>query len=97
MRSLAREFQLGGVTLFKRNIEAPEQVAELSHDLQSLSSTVTMLLQLARLSSVPTESAEIDLAAVAARVAADHVPAALASGYSIEFSRPAEPIKVNGP
>lgn len=37
MRSLAREFQLGGVTLFKRNIEAPEQVAELSHDLQSLS------------------------------------------------------------
>jgi beta-N-acetylhexosaminidase len=38
MRSLAREFQLGGVTLFKRNIEAPEQVAELSHDLQSLGS-----------------------------------------------------------
>src|SRR5438874_79545 len=38
MRSLAREFELGGVTLFKRNIEAPEQVAELSHDLQSLSS-----------------------------------------------------------
>ena len=38
MRSLAREFQLGGVTLFKRNIEAPEQVAELGHDLQSLSS-----------------------------------------------------------
>jgi beta-N-acetylhexosaminidase len=38
MRSLAREFQLGGITLFKRNIEAPEQVAELSHDLQSLSS-----------------------------------------------------------
>ena len=32
MRSLAREFQLGGVTLFKRNIEAPEQVAELSRD-----------------------------------------------------------------
>ncbi len=38
MRSLAREFQLGGVTLFKRNIEAPEQVAELSHDLQALGS-----------------------------------------------------------
>ena len=37
MRSLAREFQLGGVTLFKRNIEAPEQVAELDHDLQALS------------------------------------------------------------
>jgi len=36
MRSLAREFQLGGVVLFSRNIEAPEQVAELAYDLQSL-------------------------------------------------------------
>jgi beta-N-acetylhexosaminidase len=42
MRSLAREFQLGGVTLFKRNIEAPEQVAELSHDLQSLASELPL-------------------------------------------------------
>jgi beta-N-acetylhexosaminidase len=42
MRSLAREFQLGGVTLFKRNIEAPEQVAELDHDLQSLSSDLPL-------------------------------------------------------
>ena len=31
LRSLAREFSLGGVILFARNIEAPEQVAELSH------------------------------------------------------------------
>lgn len=38
IRSLAREFQLGGITLFGRNIEAPEQIAELSHDLQSLAS-----------------------------------------------------------
>ena len=36
LRTLAREFQLGGVTLFGRNIDAPEQVAELSHDLQGL-------------------------------------------------------------
>jgi beta-N-acetylhexosaminidase len=36
LRSLAREFQLGGVILFARNIEAPEQVAELSHDVQAL-------------------------------------------------------------
>jgi beta-N-acetylhexosaminidase len=36
IRSLAREFQLGGIILFKRNIEAPEQVAELSHDVQML-------------------------------------------------------------
>jgi beta-N-acetylhexosaminidase len=36
LRSLAREFSLGGVILFARNIEAPEQIAELSHDLQTL-------------------------------------------------------------
>jgi beta-N-acetylhexosaminidase len=36
MRSLARDFGLGGVILFARNIEEPEQVAELSHDIQSL-------------------------------------------------------------
>jgi beta-N-acetylhexosaminidase len=36
LRSLAREFQLGGVILFNRNIEAAEQVAELAYDVQSL-------------------------------------------------------------
>src|SRR5262245_48206739 len=36
LRSLAREWQLGGVTLFARNIEEPAQVAELSNDLQQL-------------------------------------------------------------
>ena len=36
IRSLAREFSLGGVIFFARNIEVPEQVAELSHDAQSL-------------------------------------------------------------
>ena len=42
MRSLAREFQLGGITLFGRNIEAPEQVAELSHDIQSLATDLPL-------------------------------------------------------
>ena len=42
LRSLAREFQLGGVTLFARNIEAPEQVAELSYDLQSLAADLPL-------------------------------------------------------
>jgi beta-N-acetylhexosaminidase len=36
LRSLARDFGLGGIILFARNIEGPEQVAELSHDIQSL-------------------------------------------------------------
>jgi beta-N-acetylhexosaminidase len=42
MRSLAREFSLGGVILFARNIEAPEQVAELSHDLQGLATDLPL-------------------------------------------------------
>ena len=36
LRSLAREFDLGGVILFGRNIEAPEQVAELAAESEAL-------------------------------------------------------------
>jgi beta-N-acetylhexosaminidase len=36
LRSLAREFDLGGLVLFKRNVEAPEQVVELVHGLRQL-------------------------------------------------------------
>jgi beta-N-acetylhexosaminidase len=36
IRSLAREFDLGGVALFKRNVEGPEQVAELAFEAASL-------------------------------------------------------------
>ena len=36
LRSLAREFDLGGVILFSRNIEAPEQVAELAAESEGL-------------------------------------------------------------
>ncbi|MBI1875595.1 MAG: beta-N-acetylhexosaminidase [Acidobacteria bacterium] len=36
LKALAREFDIGGVVLLARNIEAPEQVAELVHDLQRL-------------------------------------------------------------
>jgi beta-N-acetylhexosaminidase len=35
-RSLARDFDLGGAILFARNVEAPEQVAELGADLEGL-------------------------------------------------------------
>jgi beta-N-acetylhexosaminidase len=42
IRSLAREFSLGGVTLFARNIEGPEQVAELSIDVQALASELPL-------------------------------------------------------
>jgi beta-N-acetylhexosaminidase len=36
LRSLAREFDLGGVILFARNVVEPEQVAELSHEAAGL-------------------------------------------------------------
>jgi len=42
LRSLAREFGLGGVILFARNIEAPEQVAEISHDAQALAAELPL-------------------------------------------------------
>ena len=37
LRAVAREYDLGGVVLFGRNVEAPEQVAELSHEVQAMS------------------------------------------------------------
>jgi beta-N-acetylhexosaminidase len=36
LRLLAREFDLGGIILFARNVEAPEQVAELARETRSL-------------------------------------------------------------
>jgi len=42
LRALGREFQLGGVILFKRNVEAPEQVAELAHDVQQVTREVPL-------------------------------------------------------
>lgn len=36
LRALAREFDLGGVILFARNVESPDQVAEISREAQSL-------------------------------------------------------------
>ena len=35
-RSLAKEFDLGGAILFSRNVEAPEQVAELAGEIEGL-------------------------------------------------------------
>ena len=37
LRAVAREYDLGGIILFGRNVEAPEQVAELAHDSQGMS------------------------------------------------------------
>ena len=36
LRALAKEFDLGGIILFARNVESPEQVAEISREARSL-------------------------------------------------------------
>lgn len=42
LRQLARDFDLGGVILFGRNVEAPEQVAEIARDAQTLASELPL-------------------------------------------------------
>jgi beta-N-acetylhexosaminidase len=42
LRTLAREFDLGGVIFFARNVESPEQVAELSREAQSLARQIPL-------------------------------------------------------
>lgn len=76
-------------------VEDKDLKEELVAELQSLSGTVTMLLQLARLTSQPTEMAPIDLVATARNAAAREVPTALASGVDIEFRSDA-PVTITG-
>src|SRR5262245_57722816 len=42
VRSLAREFDLAGVVFFARNVESPEQIADLSRQSQALASGIPL-------------------------------------------------------
>ncbi len=42
LRMLAREFDLGGVIFFARNVDSPDQVAELSREAQSLGNGIPL-------------------------------------------------------
>jgi beta-N-acetylhexosaminidase len=42
LRAVAREYDLGGIILFGRNVEAPEQVAELAYDAQAMSNELPL-------------------------------------------------------
>jgi beta-N-acetylhexosaminidase len=42
LKALAREFDLGGVIFFARNVESPEQVAELSRQAQDLAAELPL-------------------------------------------------------
>src|SRR5215207_4693304 len=42
LKALAREFDLGGVIFFARNIDSPEQVADLSREAQELAADLPL-------------------------------------------------------
>ena len=42
LRLLAREFDLGGIILFARNVDGPDQVAEVSREAQTLASELPL-------------------------------------------------------
>ncbi len=42
LKALAREFDLGGIVLFARNVESPEQVAEVAREAQALARDVPL-------------------------------------------------------
>ena len=44
LRALSREWDLGGAIFFARNVEAPDQVAELAFDLQALAQEIPLLV-----------------------------------------------------
>jgi signal transduction histidine kinase len=77
-------------------VQDPGLRARLIAENERLSSIVTMLLQLARISMEPTEQTKVDLVALARRVAAEHAPMAVKNGSDIEFAEPDSPVWVRG-
>lgn len=70
--------------------------AELVADVQDLSATVTMLLQLARLAGEPTAMTRINLVDVGMRALAQDAPMAIAAGLEVEFRNPDAPVFILG-
>src|SRR3954463_14327843 len=99
LRSLAREFGLGGVILFARNVADPEQVAELCHDAGRISADVPAWVsvdqeggRVARLKAPFTEwppmaslgrSGDVELAARFARALAEELRAV---GITLDYA-----------
>ena len=77
-------------------VQDPALRARLIAENQKLSSIVTMLFQLARISIEPAELTRLDLVALARRVTAEHVPMALKNGSEIAFVQSCRPIWLEG-
>lgn len=68
----------------------------LINDVQQLTSTVTMLLQLARMSGEGPQLTVVDLVEIARSTTAEQVPSALHKGAEIRFAAPEHPLTVKG-
>ncbi|MDQ0349670.1 sensor histidine kinase [Ancylobacter vacuolatus] len=77
-------------------VEDGQLRAELVADVQDLSATVTMLLQLARLAAEPTALGRLDLVGVGLRALAQDAPMAIAAGLEVEFRNEKGPIPIVG-
>jgi beta-N-acetylhexosaminidase len=99
VRALAREFDLGGIILFTRNVESPEQVADLAAEARHLAVDVPMWVgvdqeggRVARMKSPMTEwpamrtLGRADDEALAGRFAAALARELRAVGISIDFA-----------
>jgi beta-N-acetylhexosaminidase len=89
MRSLAREFSLGGVILFSRNIEEPEQVAELSVDVQALAGELPLWVSVdqegGRVARLRAPFTEWPPMAVLGRAGSDELAARFAAALAAEL------------
>jgi beta-N-acetylhexosaminidase len=99
VRALAREFDLGGLILFARNVEAPEQVAGIAVEAQQLAHELPLWVgvdqeggRVARLKRPLTEwppmatLGRADDVGLATRFAAAIARELLAVGFSIDFA-----------
>jgi beta-N-acetylhexosaminidase len=99
IRALAREFDLGGVILFKRNVESPEQVADVAVEAQQLARDLPLWVgvdqeggRVARLRQPLTEWPPMAALGrsgdegLAARFAAAMAAELRAVGFSIDFA-----------
>lgn len=99
VRAIAREFDLGGVILFARNVESPEQVAEIAVDAQQMARDLPLWVgvdqeggRVARIRQPLTEwppmaaLGRADDEALAARFASAMAAELAALGVSIDFA-----------
>lgn len=77
-------------------LENSETKQDMRRTLNRLSTLVAQMLDVQRLSLGGRQRSAVDLGALAAEIAADLAPLALASGYELSLEAPQEPVVVHG-